>query len=542
MSRREAAILAGGLMVFVLAYGSLPWLAGGLYLDTHEGDSYHFMDILFRMAEGGQLPHLDFSTPLGILVFWPIVGFMKLGFPAGAATILAQGAVALALLPLVVYAAATRMTRGVAWMFGVFTLGLVLSLSYGGANSGVTISMHYNRWAWGVSFAMLALALLPAKGRERPRLEGAIIGVLSGLLLMLKVTYFVTLVPAAALAIIYRWGLAGLVAALIGGTAVLLAATSILGPDFWIAYLGDLRMVSGSEVRPYAGVSLGEIAAGPAHIGATLIGIATVMLVRRAGPVAIATSVVLLIPAFLYITFQNFGNDPQWLLFVPVLLLALRPPEGSGEIFGTDLRRAMGVTAIVAVVYFLPSLFNIAMSPVEHLAFDKSRFLPMLPEEAENQDIFIRIDRAYSMTAQIHMDQEEGPWKRYAELVARRPAPVFQGVTFPNCEWMAGSRAFFEVLSEDLVRAGLPEGSRIMTADNLVAFWLFGPWQPPEGSAPWYYGGLPGLRNTDYVLIPKCGFLTSVRGIMIEDLKVSGVEFTLVRDNDLYALFRVGGI
>lgn len=539
MSRRDPAILAGGFLVFILAYGSLPWLAGGLYLDTHEGDSYHFMDILIRMAEGGQVPHLDFSTPLGILVFWPIVGFMKLGLPAGASTILAQGAVALALLPLVVYAAATRMTRGVAWMFGFLTLGLVLSLSYGGANSGVTISMHYNRWAWGVSFVLLALALLPAKAHERPGLDGAVIGLLSGLLLMLKVTYFVTLVPVAALAILRRWGLAGFVAALVGGTAMLLLATLVLGPGFWMAYLADLRMVTGSEVRPYAGISLGEIAAGPAHVGATLIGIATVMQVRRAGPETIATSAVLLLPAFLYITFQNFGNDPQWLLFVPILLLALRPMERAGEIFGTDLRCTMGVTAIVAVVYFLPSLFNIAMSPVDHLAFDKSRFRPMLPEEAGHQYVFIRTDRAYSMTAQIYMDQQPGPWERYAEIIDRPPPSVFQGVSFPNCEWMAGSLAFFEVLSEDLARAGLPEGSRIMTADNLVAFWLFGPWEPPQGSAPWYYGNLPGLRNTDYVLIPKCGFLNSVRGIMIGDLKASGASFTLERDNELYALFRV---
>ena len=542
MSRRDPAILAGGLLAFILAYGGLPWFAGGLYLDTHEGDSYHFMDILIRMAEGGQVPHLDFSTPLGILVFWPIVGFMKLGFPAGAATILAQGAVALSLLPLVVYAAATRMTRGTAWMFGLFTLGLVLALSYGTARSGVTVSMHYNRWAWGASFVLLALALLPAGGRDRPWLDGSLIGLLSALLLLLKVTYFVTLVPAAALAILRRWGLLGLAAAVIGGGAVVLVATLFLGVDFWMAYLADLRLVSRSTVRPFAGVSLGEIAAGSAYIGATLIGIAMVMLVRRAGHEEIATSIVLLVPGFLYITFQNFGNDPQWLLFVPVMLLTLRPAEGTATVLGTDLRQAMSGTAIVAVVYFLPSLFNIALSPVDHLAFDKSRFLPMLPEATGHQDVFIRTDRAYSMTAQVYMDQRPGPWEPYARIIDRPPPPSFQGMTFPNCEWMAGSRAFFEVLSEDLSRADLPEGSRILTADNLIAFWLFGPWEPPQGSAPWYYGGMPGLSNADYVLIPKCGFLTSVRGIMIDDLKASGADFTLVRDNDLYALFRVGGI
>ena len=39
----------------------------------------------------------------------------------------------------------------------------LLALSYGGATSGATISMHYNRWAWAVTFVALALALLPAR-------------------------------------------------------------------------------------------------------------------------------------------------------------------------------------------------------------------------------------------------------------------------------------------------------------------------------------------------------------------------------------------
>jgi hypothetical protein len=539
MSRRDGAVLAGALLVFTAIYGGLPWLAGGLFLDTHEGDSYHFLDVLIRMAERGQVPHIDFVTPLGILTFWAIVGFMKLGIPAGTATILAQGALALALLPLVAYAATSRMTRGTGYLFGFFTLGLVLALSYGGTGSGVTISMHYNRWAWGIAFVMLALALLPAS-RPRPGLDCALVGMLAALLLLLKVTYFVTLVPVAALAVARGSGTRGFIAALLGGSVPILAVTLALGPDFWLAYFNDLRLVAGSEVRPYVGVPLGEIVSGPAYLGATLLGIAAIILVRRAGHEAIGTCVALLIPGFIYISYQNFGNDPQWLLFLPVLLLALRPSEGSGEVLGIDLRRAMGTTAALAIAVFFPSLVNIALSPINHLAFDKSRFLPMIPEAAGHQDIFIRKDRAYSMTAQIFKDMEPGPWARYAEAVERPGEQQYGGVTFPHCEWMAGSRAFFEVLSEDMERAGIPAGSRIFTADILAAFWLFGPWEPPEQGAPWYYGGLTGVENADFILIPKCSFVGRVRGIVIDDLEASGLDVTLERDTDLYALFRVG--
>lgn len=539
MSRPNPFVFASVLIVFVGVYGGLSWLAGGLYLDNHEGDSYHFLDILIRM-EAGEVPHLDFVTPLGILTFWPIVQLMQAGVPAGMATILAQGLVALFLLPLVVYVGVTRLSKGVALMFGLFTLGLTLALSYGSAGSGVTVSMHYNRWAWSISFVLLAIALLPAE-KPRPKLDGALVGILAALLLLLKITYFVTIVPVAALALARRWGMPGFVAALIGGLFVVLAATVTWGPAFWLAYLHDLRVVSSSEVRPFVGVPLNEIIAGPAYVGATLIGLATVLLVRRAGHEALATAMVLLVPGFIYISYQNFGNDPQWLLFVPVLLLALRPEAGFSQVLGVDLRRAMGTTAIVALAVFFPSLFNIAMSPVEHLAFDRSRFLPMLPEESGHQDMFIRVDRAYMMTAQVFKDQEPGPWEQYEGIVERSPAPEFEGITFPNCEWMAGSRGFFDVLSDDLSRAGIPDGSRLFTTDILAAFWLFGPYMAPEGSAPWYYGDLSGLENSDYVLIPKCGFVTRVRGIMIEDLAASEFDFSLVRDNALYALFEVQG-
>ena len=68
---------------------------------------------------------------------------------------------------------------------------------------------------------------------------------------------------------------------------------------------------------------------------------------------------------------------------------------------------------------------------------------------------------------------------------------------------------------------------------------MFGPFDTLEGGAPWYYGGLTGLENADYVLIPKCSFVARVRGIMVEDLQTANATYDLVRDNALYALFAV---
>ena len=538
MSRPNPFVLAAGLLLFVAVFGGLPLLKGGLYLDAHEGDSYHFLDILLRI-DAGHVPHVDFPTPLGILAFLPISSLIEAGQTAGRATILGQLAVAAVLFPLVVYVGVSRLSRPVAWAFGVLTLGLAVSLSYGGPNGGASISMHYNRWAWALSFVAIALAVLPARGRERPLLDGAVIGVLGAALALLKATYFVALGPGVLVAVAMRWRGAGVVSAVIGGLVVAGAVTFAYGFGFWAAYLGDLFTVLRSDVRPFVGVPLNTIISGSGYLAITTLGVAAALMVRRAGHEASGLALLLLVPGFVYVTYQNFGNDPQWIWLVALLLFALRPVEGQAEAAGHDLRFVMGGAAWVALALNFPALVVNAVSTSNHAAFDTSRFIPMLPPEMGHPDIFIRSDRAYTMTAQVDMDREMAEWAGYATLVEREPLDVFEGVTIPQCEWMAGSRAYFERLSEDLIEAGIAEGSQLFVTDILSAFWMFGPFDVLEGSAPWYYGGLTGLENADYVLIPKCSFVARVRGIMVADLAASGAGFDLVRDNALYALFSV---
>lgn len=538
MSRPQSFLLAGLLALFLGLYGGLTWLADGLYLDTHEGDSYHLLDILIRMSDGA-VPHLDFVTPLGALAFWPIHWFMEAGFSAGRAMILAQLAVALGLFPIVLYAAISRLTFGLAVFFGCVTLGHIVALSYGTPNSGVGISMHYNRWAWSVAFTMLLLVLVPGRGRAVPLVDGALVGLLCAVLLLLKATYFVALLPVAALGLAGLHGVRGVAAAVVAGATVALVVTALHGFGFWLAYLADLRLVAGNQIRPFVGTTFDQILAGPAYIGATLVGILTALVIRATRPGAVGAAVLLMVPGFLYITYQNFGNDPQWLLFIPVLLLALRPEAGEAQLLRFDARPVAHVTAIAAFALIFPSLFNIALSPVKHASFDQARFLPMLPEEVGHQDVFIRKDRAYMMTAQVFRDQEPGPWSVYEAEVGRAPVTTFGGINFPHCEFMAGSRAMLETLGADLAAAGIPEGSRLFTADLLSAYRFFAPVDAPEGSAPWYYGGLTGLENTDYVMVPKCAFTTAVRNIVLAELEAAGVQMTLVRDNDLLALYHL---
>lgn len=537
MSRANPIVLAVVLFLFTMIYGGLPLLKGGLYLDTHEGDTYHFIDALLRMADG-QMPHLDFMTPLGWFSFLPIVAFLDAGYTLGTAIPLGQLAVALLLWPIVVYACATRLTRTSAYLFGVFVLGFVVTLTYGGPYPGVAISMNYNRWAWAIVFAALLLAFLPSKGEERPRLDGAIIGAMFAVVLLIKMTYFVALLPAAALMVVARWKIPGLVSALVSGAAVLLVVTLVTGPSFWLAYLSDLQIVLGNEIRPNVGKSLHEVTAGKFNIGVTLLAMVSILLVRRTGNDGAAIALMLLVPGFIYVTYQNFANDPIWIVFVVLLLLQFKPEEGA-MIGPWDLRQSMVVGAAAGLAMIFPSLYNTAISSLEHTAYKESRFVPMIPESKGHQDLFVRIDRGNEITAQVYLDQEIEVWSEYSEIIGREPKVEFEGITFRYCELEAGSRAHFERIARDLQEKGIPEGSRLFTTDILIGFWLFGPYEPPENGAVWYYGNLTGLANSDYVLIPKCSFVSPLRRVMVKDLKNSDFKFSLVENNDLYALFSV---
>lgn len=536
MSRPNPYLLIGTLLIFIGGFGGLSVMQSGLYLDTHEGDTYHLLDILFRMERGLQ-PHVDFVTPLGLLSFLPIVLLMQAGLGVGAAIVWSQVAVALILWPIASYAAITRLPRRTAYAFGCLVLGLVLALTYGGPASGASISMHYNRWAWALALLMLVLAILPARdGSTRQGLDGILIGALASCLLLIKVTFFVCLLPAVAVALLWRGEKRTFVAALATGLAAVLLVAVVYGPSHWLAYLSDLRTVASSEVRPFVGVPFNQIVAGPPFLGGTLLGILSVFLLRQAGQERAGTLLILLLPGFFYITYQNFGNDPKWLLFLPVLLMALRPEPGVYRVAGVDLSDGAAWISAAALALYFPSLANLALSPVNHAAIQSAEFLPMLPDQSEDQDIFIRVDRATTMTAEIHLDATSPVWAKYAEQADREPPLSVAGIDLPHCELLAGSRAYFVEITDDLERAGIPEGSQFFTTGILSAFWLFGPYAPLQGGAPWYYGNLSGIENADYVLVPKCGYVSRVLRIMLNDLETAGVELSVVRDNELYVL------
>ncbi len=538
MSRPKPFILFSILLATLAGFAWLGLRHGALLISAHEGDTYHLLDILFRL-QGGMVAHVDFMTPLGVLSFLPIEVFMAQGYGVGQSILWSQVLVAATLFPAIFYTSWSRLTPKVGYAFAAFTMAQILALSFGGTEPGLSISMHYNRWAWAVGFIVILLAFAPARGAIRPTVDGVVIGLGLSALVLLKVTFFVALLPGVALVLFLQNMRRTIAIAVATGVVVAVAATLVLGGGFWQQYIGDLLVVSASDIRPFPSVPLSDLLTQSKTLAITIVGFLIYLLVSRAGHRPQALGLLLLIPGCFYITYQNFGNDPKWLVPLIALMIALRPEQGARIVNGTDLYTAVTAVSLAGALLFLPSAVTMTMSPLRHMVQDVAAYEPMLPAQPDHQDIMVRADRGYTMTAQLQLDVPGSAWARYRDLAERNAPLEIAGVQIPQCEILAGSLAWLTEFERDLAEADLPTQSTLFVTDILAALWLFGDFAPLPQGAPWYYGNLSGLEIADYILVPKCGFVTRIRNVMIRELIASDIDLAVVRDNELYVLFRL---
>ena len=535
MSRSNKLFLLAVLTAYVAAVSAMSLLKGGLYIARHEGDMLHLLDILFRL-ERGQIPHLDFMTPIGAFAFLPVHLFMKAGLGVDQAIHAAQAGVAVALLPLVWWAAWSRFPGWMAYVFGLVCLVLPLALVHGETVDAVSISMHYNRWAWALAFVGVALAVLPARGARRSVLDGSIIGLCGASLVMIKVTYAVALGPAILVALFLRHDRRALFAALAAGAVVAAGVTAWAGIGYWPAYIADLLAVASSEVRPNPSLDFASTLVAPAYLGGSLAALAAVVLLRRSGAAEGGLLVLLLLPGFAYIAYQNFGNDPQWLVLLGLLVLVLR------EEAAAEAARPRGALAYLAVAIFalaLPSYLNLAYSPLRHALVDPADYAPLLPGSERHSGFQTANVRAYRVDGRIPLDEEGSGLEEYRDLGERDEPAFVLGEALPSCKVTLGLPAWFDAIAQDLAASGHAEGKRIISADLLSSHWLYNGAEPLVNGAPWYYGGLPGFESADYLLVPLCPGLPPARKGILELVEETGATLTEVRRTPLYILLSI---
>ena len=479
----RGAVLALALGIIWAVLAALTLMPGGLTLTRHEGDAAHLAAAVLRLADG-EWPHLNFMTPIGIGAFAPISAFVAQGLGLGTAFLAAQAAVAALLLPALWWVGLSRFGGG--WLglgFGALALSLTMALIYGGPEPAVSVSMHYNRWAWAVAFILIAMALVPP-ARPAPRIEGLILGLGFAALALTKATYFVGLAPMALAALMLRRDWAALAWAAGTGLAVVAALTAALGMGYWAAYLGDLLTVAVSESRPHPGATLSEILSGPTHLATTLLLIGAVVVLRRSGQKEPGMVLLIALPGFALITWQNFGNDPQWLPVLALSMLALRP---SGRVAQGHM-----MVALLAGALFLPSVLNVATSPIRLSAAWSDESVPLLPGLPRHDDFRVTTTRLDGLNVVV-------PHPATAEA----PVATFWGGTMPACEMRSAAAEGYRRMAEEVAAAGFA-GQRAFLADIVQSLWLYGDVGRLPNGAPWYYGGLPGVRNAEIVVVPHC--------------------------------------
>lgn len=535
MSRPNPVKMLAVLAAFAALLAGLELASGAVLVDRYDGDMLHLVDLVTRLASG-ELPHRDFMTPIGVLAIAPMALFLDQG--PGHAILFGQMLVAALLLLPGWYVGTSRFPGAWGGLFGAAVIVLALALVHGEADQVLTVSMHYNRWAWALAFLGVALGYLPARGRARPVLDGALLGAVMAALVLLKVTYVVAFAPPVAVMLALRGARRELAVGVAVALALLGLATLILGPGHWPAYLRDLLAVAGSEGRQYPTQPLTSVLAAPAYLPATALGLAAVVLLRQGGASRAGLGLLLLLPGCIYATYQNFGNDPQWLLLAGLLLLAWRGQVAGRNRLGWDLRGALGLAAAGMLAFTAPSWLNMALSPVQTLTADRADYAP---EFSWARDLLVA--DSYALRADLIVPGD-GPGSGLAwaaDLAERDPQPAIPGAPLKDCTLRSGIAVWMRAVSEDLVAAGYA-GKRVLPADLLTGLWLFDPALPPvPGAAPWSYGTGAGFAAADYLLVPDCAISVKARNAWLDLLAERGVALREVRHTPLYRLLERDG-
>ncbi len=537
MGRPSAGIYALFLVVVLAIQAGLLLGKGVLLLDQHEGDALHLIQIIMRMSQG-EWPHLDFTTPIGILAFAPVSWFASMGYGVGHAIIYGTLLVALGFLPALWWIGISRLRILPALLFGGFVVVLITALVYGGADQVSSISMYYNRWAWAAGFVIVTLVMVPPD-RNSSVLDGLVLGVALSFLVLAKITFFVAFLPGVVIALVLRRQFRTMLVTAIVGAGVFSLMTLIAGPEFWSAYVHDLQVVAQSGIRPMPGAPFLALLVGPSFVAANIVLLMSIVLLRQAGQGTEGVILLIFAPAFVYVTWQNWGNDPKWLFLLALLLLSLRPERHVNNSLGWDVGRAMTTTALVAVALILPSLYNLTLANLHHARMSRAGFFQLFPNKANN-DIEMDAGRMYAPARREGFTLSDPAIAARVKAAVKKKPDMLFGQPLKSCRLEMGLVSVLHQMARDL--DSLPEtaGKTVFVADTFSNLWLFGSTVPLPGGAPWYYGGDAGMSRADFILVPLCPVTPRARSLVLKRIAEQEGVLNLreVTRNDLFILLR----
>ena len=489
--------------------------AGRILVTSYEVDTLHYLDGIERVRLG-QVPHLDFRTPLGALTFEALAVW---GETPARAMALANLTVALICAPLAAWLAATRMGVLPAVGLGGFAALLSSALMVDATGLGSSLALGYNRWGWA---ALILVAPIMALAPRRPGAaadwgDALALGLTGALVAFLKVSFVAALAPMWL-----AWALFGgrpraallSLAAAAAGMAALSAALG--GAEATLAYLADLWDVATSESRAQPGASLAGVVASPQAAPLMLCALVAILALARGGLGREALAVGLFVLGVALAAWQNWGNELTGLAALPFLLLALAPRMAeTAKVLGGSGRRAVETIAVVLLVWAAPIAVNAQRSLA--LAYSARPEMAVLAPDVAPDLHWNAPEIGPTVTTPLH-----------PERAARRIA--IAGETLPACRM---GRSYAQLLSEAAAAVrGDPAmaGRRILALDLTNALWLLGGGAPLAGVYIWVYGDSgDALRQAEVLAVPLCPPVERVRDAMIEETEALGLDLRVIR-------------
>jgi len=497
MSWKVLLILVAVLVVEAIV---LLW-PGHLAISGHEVDVLHATEAAMRLSMG-QAQHIDFMTPLGILAFKPISVFLDFGLGISAANMAGNLLIGALMIPGLCWVAARRLGPSMGLWFGVLTIIMVTAVVYGGDQATVSMSMYYNRWGWAAVFILAVLLLLPELGEvSRPRVDGVVIGALLAFLLLLKVTYFLVLAPAVAVVYFIDRDWQRLMSAVLTGLALCLVATFFLGGiGFWQHYFLDLLFVSGTEARPRPGSEFTETLALPSFFPGTICLLAAIVGLRTAGFSRAGLVLFLLAPGFVYITYQNWGNDTKWLLPLGFACFAWSRQMGETRVYGWEGRTYFLVLGFISLAIIAPSFVNMTSSPIRNAVVSGEDYVSIM-RDPRHAGLIIERNRSFVAEATVGIESVRDPSP--ASDQDSEDTLRLGDFDIPKCTLKTGYYGLMKHMADDLIAAGY--GDRALAlVDVANPLPLISQINRLDYASPWYYGGTRDARGAEFLVVPKC--------------------------------------
>lgn len=532
------------LWALALGLGAVAILPGHVFTAEMEHDVLHLIDGARRIALG-QVPHLDFSTPLGALSLAPIAWAQAAAGSGWAMALLwTDMGVALLIAPLLAWGAATRLGARPAIWLGVYAVFLAQAQTWRVNEEGLSLAMSYNRWAWALLLALAPLLIAPMArradgttrgGRAVDAVDAAVIGLGGAALFWMKITFAGGLfLPWAAWALLGGRRRAAMGSALVGAAAVLaggmiVAGGPVAGISLLGAYFSDLAAVAGSTIRPAPGASPVHVLSAPNHAPLTLGAILAALLLLKAGERAAGVAICAALAGTTLIAWQNFANDQLGFFAIAAVVAAAIPRIAAAA---PELKAA-GAPAPLLLRIFVIAAFFAGMQQVLYLnrsisagwrvteaqadAPYAAAGAPEMLIPAETKGVSGRVALAPRRSSEaLAAAAASGP--RRAQIASLMGPRELMGRSFPDCSLLSGDSLMLGKLQAAFAARPDLQGRTVLMADVVNSAWMLLGAPPQRGVQIWHYQPHAGeIAAADLLIVPNCPISTLSRNMILDE-------------------------